>query len=86
MLDFEEAQLTEQNVRDLVYEEMKKYQVGRLEGRAVNRGWHGRASLCSMAEGSYPWVCLVISCCPASSGAPLPLTPPLRMHSPSVAP
>lgn len=28
VLDFEEAQLTEQNVRDLVYEEMKKYQVG----------------------------------------------------------
>ena len=26
VLDFEEAQLTEQNVRDLVYEEMKKYQ------------------------------------------------------------
>lgn len=28
VLDFEEAQLTEQNVRDLVYEEMRKYQVG----------------------------------------------------------
>lgn len=26
VLDFEEAQLTEQNVRDLVYEEMRKYQ------------------------------------------------------------
>jgi hypothetical protein len=33
-LDFEEAQLTEQNVRDLVYEEMKKYQVCRRGGAA----------------------------------------------------
>lgn len=40
MLDFEEAQLTEQNVRDLVYEEMKKYQV---RGRCTGNGRHGGA-------------------------------------------